>query len=197
MVLLLALLIVGSLVWLAVAQPWRGASEAAPDTENPGASATAAPAVTEPAPSAEPTPTGAPTPQPCDPKDLEVTGIADQSEYAADQDPRFSIELTNSGDAECLLNVGTTTQRFTVMSGADTWWKSTDCQSEPSDMEVTLDAGQTVTSAEPVVWDRTRSSVDTCDSDSRPAAPASGASYHLQVEIGGVAAAETTQFVLN
>ena len=83
-----------------------------------------------------------------------------------------------------------------ITSGSDTWWRSTDCQSEPSDMVVLLTAGQTVSSASPLTWDRTRSAVGTCDDETRPRAPGGGASYHLAVEIGGVAATETTQFLL-
>ncbi|MGX9346831.1 hypothetical protein [Microbacterium sp. KNMS] len=200
MVLLLAVLVIGGIVWFAIAQPWQALFAGPAATPAPAATTEAPAAATEP--SEEPTPTSTPTPtEPaapgeCDPAKLEVVGLADQGEYAADQQPRFSIELTNTGDVDCVLNVGTTTQRFTVTSGADTWWTSTDCQSEPSDMEVTLAAGQTVTSAEPVVWDRTRSSVDTCDSDERPAAPGGGASYHLEVEIAGVTSKQTTQFLL-
>ena len=193
--LLVLILVVGAGVWLAVAQPWRG---------EPEAEATSTPATSEPEqtpePSATPTPTPTPTPegpQACDPKSLEVVAVADHTEYAPEQQPQFSIQLTNAGDVDCTLNVGTSTQTFTVRSGEDVWWRSTDCQSEPSDMEVTLEAGQTVTSSEPVVWDRTRSSVDTCESETRPAAPGGGASYYLAVSIGGVESAEEVQFLLH
>ena len=95
------------------------------------------------------------------------------------------------------MNVGTATQVFTITSGSDTWWRSTDCQSEPSDMVVLLAAGQTVSSATPLVWDRTRSAVGTCAADAnRPKAPGGGASYHLAVEIGGIPSAQTRQLLL-
>lgn len=122
--------------------------------------------------------------------------MTDADTYEADASPQFSISLTNTGAADCTINVGTTTQVFTVKSGDDTWWRSTDCQQNPADMVVTLAAGSSVTSAEPVVWDRTRSSVDTCESQERPRAPGSGASYHLSVEIGGFASAESKQILL-
>jgi len=63
-------------------------------------------------------------------------------------------------------------------------------------MVVLIKAGQTVQSAAPLTWDRTRSSVSTCNSQSRPKAPGGGASYHLGVEIGGIASARTAQFIL-
>jgi hypothetical protein len=63
-------------------------------------------------------------------------------------------------------------------------------------MVVLIKAGQTVQSATPLTWDRTRSSVSTCTSTGRPKAPGNGASYHLAVEIGGIASARTAQFIL-
>ncbi|MNY65604.1 hypothetical protein D3C86_2028970 [compost metagenome] len=94
------------------------------------------------------------------------------------------------------MNVGTSAQSFTVTSGDDIWWRSTDCQSEPSDMIVLIGAGQTVSSAAPLTWDRTRSAVGTCADGNRPMAPGGGASYHLSVEIGGIASTEPKQFLL-
>ncbi|GAA4775802.1 hypothetical protein [Microbacterium gilvum] len=202
-VLLLALVVIGGIVWLVVAQPWSalfaGDDDAEP-TSTPAPTPTATMTTSEPTPSATPQPTATETAVPaaeaCDPAVLEVTAVTDKTEYAAGELPQFSISLANTGDVDCVLNVGTTTQRFVVTSGADTWWQSTDCQSEPSDMEVTLAAGQTVQSAEPVIWDRTRSSTETCDSEERPAAAGGGATYNLAVSIGGVDAAEPATFLL-
>jgi hypothetical protein len=116
--------------------------------------------------------------------------------YAAKQDPKLSIKLTNTSTVPCKINVGTATQSFVITSGTDTWWRSTDCQKDPSDMVVLLKAGQSVTSSTPVVWDRTRSSVNSCTSKSRPIAPAGGATYHLTVSIGGFDSLTDTLFQL-
>lgn len=211
LVVLLALIAVAAVVvWLLVAQPWRGAASEilVPQvSQTPDASAQPTPTAT-PSPSATPTPTAEakPTPsptataaseiEPCLARNVTVEAVTDRTSYAADQQPAFTITLTNTGGADCTMNVGTTTQVYTVTSGNDVWWRSTDCQSEPSDMIVTLAAGQSVSSAAPLVWDRTRSAVDTCDQDSRQRAPGGGASYHLAVEIGGVGSTQTTQFLL-
>jgi len=125
-----------------------------------------------------------------------VEALSDADTYAAGQNPQLSIRLTNEGEVDCTLNVGTTTQVFAVTSGDDVWWRSTDCQSEPSDMIATIAAGQSVSSATPVVWDRTRSSVSTCDAGNRPVAPGGGASYHVTVEIGGIPAVASKQILL-
>lgn len=204
--LILGIVLIAALVWLLIAQPWRGAADAEP-VANPSSS----PSATTPAPTptaTEPTETGNPgdaLPEETADAPLEAVACAtgavsvepltDKESYAAGESPQISIRLTNTSASPCTINVGTTQQVYTVTSGGDTWWRSTDCQSEPSDMVVTLDAGQVVESATPVTWDRTRSSVDTCDGD-RPQAPGSGASYHVQVSIGGITAASTKQIFL-
>lgn len=206
--LLLAVVAVVAIVWVLIAQPWRSqASTPAPEVSR---SASATPSVS-PSPSEAPaasdavpgenadaapegeTDAGLPA---CGNADVSVEALTDQSGYAADQNPQLSIRLTNTSAEDCTLNVGTTGQSFTITSGNDTWWRSTDCQSEPSDMVVTLAAGQSVTSATPVTWDRTRSSVDTCQNPNRAKAPAGGASYHLAVAIGGIPSGATAQFLL-
>lgn len=207
------IVIVAAIAWLFIAQPWAGSAD---EQSGPGAStqspdASDAPAVDEndpdaaatppadadgaadPAESADPAePAGPPA---CASADVLVEAVTDRVTYAAGELPQLSIQLTNKGK-DCTLNVGTTQQKFTVMSGGDTWWRSTDCQSEPSDMDVLLEAGKTVKSAAPVVWDRTRSSPSSCENPNRPAAPGGGASYHVGVEIGGIQSQSTLQILL-
>ena len=208
MVLLIALIVIGGLVWLFVARPWSASGGEASSTPTPSASADptassdpddadgaddaeAADETEEPEPS--PTPT---EPVACDANAVEVVAVTDKKEYGSKAEPELSMKLTNTGDVDCILNVGTTQQVFTISSGDDVWWRSTDCQKEPSDMEVTLKAGQEVESADPIVWDRTRSDVDTCGDEDRPVAPGGGASYHLRVTIGDVESEHTRQFIL-
>ena len=216
LLLILVLAIAGAIAWLLIAQPWRAwaasATEVSPEqsasasptsSSTPDATASQTPS-TAPTPSATPSSTPSPsgtvaetgTAKPCVARAITVEPVTDATTYAAGQNPQLSIRLTNTGAVDCTLNVGTTTQAFTITSGNDTWWRSTDCQTEPSDMIVTLAAAQTVASAVPVVWDRTRSSVSTCGDANRPVAPGGGASYHLDVEIGGVVSRQSAQFIL-
>ena len=212
---LVVLIVIIAVVWLLIAQPWSGA---ATETENaqPVASASPSqttlslpvPAVHTPAPTPSATPSAptatAPAPTPsgteaatptCANDDLLVEPVLDKESYRSGEKPKLSIALTNTGDVDCTLNVGTSTQKFVIASGSDIWWRSTDCQSKPSDQIVLLAAGQRVTSAAPLDWDRTRSSVKTCEGE-RPAAPGGGASYHLTVEIAGVESDGSAQFLL-
>jgi hypothetical protein len=93
------------------------------------------------------------------------------------------------------MDLGSAQQVLTITSGAETYWSSKDCQTGGTDQDVTIKAGQTLTTPA-ITWDRTRSSTTTCDS-SRPSVTAGGASYHLQVAVGNITSTATAQFVLN
>jgi hypothetical protein len=200
----LIVLVVIAAVVLVIWQPWRGSEAAAPSpsvttpvaaASTPPASAapaeaSAAPVAPNPTPDASGT---APTVAACSTAAISVQAVTDQDVYSAGELPKLSITLSNTSGAACLINVGTATQSFVITSGTDTWWRSTDCQSESSDQVVQLAPGQTVSSVTPLQWDRTRSSVDTCGS-SRP--QASPGYYHLSVSIGGIQAADTKVFEL-
>lgn len=196
--LILVLAAVGLGIWLLVAQPWAGAAEPTPAPTTSSSEAPVAPTTgTSESPSPESTPAETPGVVACEAKDIEVTAVTDADRYPEGALPKLSISLTNNGAADCTIDVGSTMQVFTVSSGNDIWWRSTDCQENPSSMIATLAAGVTVTSKEPVVWDRTRSSVETCAEENRPRAPAGGSSYHVAVSIGGFASATTKQILLD
>ncbi|MFY9714301.1 MAG: hypothetical protein WAK00_12570 [Microbacterium sp.] len=195
--LIVLLTAIGVGVWLFIAQPWVGA-EASPrptSSSTPSDSPTTAPTAGE-TPAAEPTADETPGIEPCKATDITVAAVTDAEVYPAGVLPKLSISLTNNGRSDCTLDVGSTMQVFTVSSGADVWWRSTDCQENPSSMIATLAAGTTVTSKEPVTWDRTRSSVETCAEENRPRAPGGGASYHVGVSIGGFESQGTQQIIL-
>lgn len=184
---LVAALAVIGLVWWAIAAMTGGSPEAAPaeSTPPPAVVQTAAP-TTEPAatPTATPTPTG---PAACTDADVDVAAAVDAGEYAPEAQPQLSLTLTNVGQQPCTLDVGTATQVYTITSGADTIWTSTDCQTDPVNDVVSLAPGQSLQSP-PVTWVRERSTPDTCEGE-RPAAVGGGASYQLVASIGGFTSA--------
>lgn len=197
--LLVLLLVIGGAVTLAVWRPWEvpeatAAPSPRPSTPDAAASGPTPTPTDEATPEATPevtpevTPEASPSPSAtsipvCTSGDVVVAAVTDQASYGSGEKPRLSIELENVGDNACAMNVGTAAQSFTISSGTDVWWRSTDCQTEPSDQIVQLQPGKKVTSAEPLVWDRTRSSVTSCDDD-RPAALAGY--YNLVVTVGGI-----------
>lgn len=146
--------------------------------------------------SASPTPTATPgAVADCAEGDVTVEALTDKDTYAAAELPQLSLRITNSSEAACSINVGTAAQVFTIKSGSDVYWTSTDCQVEPVDAVVALEAGQVVASTAPIAWDRTRSTPSTCEGD-RPAVPAGGASYHLTTSVGGFESGTSKQFIL-
>lgn len=195
------LLLVVAGISVAIWQPWRGAVTGAAPTpssptitspsgsgspESPASSPSSPPA----SPSADPDPDdNTPTPDPsatlavCTSGDVSVTAETDKTSYSSGEKPKLSITLVNEGDEPCVMNVGTATQSFVIESGSDTWWRSTDCQTASSDQVVQLQPGASVSTVEPLVWDRTRSSVDTCSGDRPKALPGY---YNLVVAIGGI-----------
>jgi hypothetical protein len=162
----------------------------APATEAPASPSAVAPTA-EPAPSAAAPVDGAA----CVDAQITVEAVTDAAVYAAGEQPNLSVTIANTGTNSCVIDVGTAAQVFTVKSGDEVYWTSTDCQVDPVAAEVTLEPGQVVSSSEPLVWDRTRSSADTCEGE-RTAVPGGGASYHLGVAVDGFESESTKQFLL-
>ncbi|MFM6973958.1 MAG: hypothetical protein ACKOXM_02270 [Agromyces sp.] len=170
---------------LLVTHPWSGAGRtSSPDTVSTLPSATEA---------AQPSSAEGTT---CAPSHVKVLAYTDAESYAAGQNPQLTVEVKNVGSAECVLNVGTSQQVFTITSGSEMYWVSTDCQTESSDYELMLQPGQSVKS-EPIQWDRTRSNPGTCMLPQRDPVPAGGAAYHLTVTVGGISSTDSAQFTLN
>ena len=132
----------------------------------------------------------------CLPSQIEVEAKTDQARYAADQLPQLWLSVTNTSTVDCRLQVGTDVQKYTITSGPDEIWVSTDCQEVSTPNEVILKAGEQQETGS-ISWNRTRSSPDTCDVESRPAAIADGASYHLSVSLGTFSSPTTKQFLLD
>ncbi|MDH6207630.1 MAG: hypothetical protein RR853_01550 [Aurantimicrobium sp.] len=191
LVALLALIAVVTAVVLIIVRP--GQATPTP-TETAVAKPTVAPVATE---SATPTPT--PTVdvsdyKECSTKNLEVLPVLDSVDYQAGVLPNLSLTIQNTGKTACFYNVGTSAQELTITSGAETYWVSTDCQSEKSDTVAILEPGVVYPSA-PIVWERQRSSPDTCGGE-REVVPAGGASYYLTTKVGGVSSKSSAQFLL-
>lgn len=183
---LVALLAVAAVVVLIVVRPGSsGGAESASEVQVPADLPTEDPA-------ADPDDDTVPT---CTPGQLEVLPVADQSSYAAGELPRFSLSIENTGDEVCTADLGTAGMQFEVSSGNDQVWRSADCQEDAENLAVALEAGQLLETEE-VVWDRTRSSTETCDITRDPVS-ADGASYHLQVGAAGVKGDGTAQFLLH
>ncbi len=139
-------------------------------------------------PSAPPVEAGA-----CDPARLVIEPVVDLASYQAGQQPQLSVQITNTGSAACTLAVEADQLVFSIVSGTDPIWTSTDCLTTPA-FEVELQPGDPIGNA-PIAWDRTRSSADTCTT-SRPEVVAGGATYRLSVMLGTVESEIDAPFLL-
>ena len=187
----LAALAIIVVIILIVVRP--GASNGAPATPPP---TTASGHTTDPQSTTIPTDPTTATGAACKPANITVEAITDKTGYAAAELPQLSVSITNTGPNACKLDAGTKAQVFTITSGTEVYWKSTDCQTGAVDAEVLLQPGKTVKSQTPIAWDRTRSDPATC-SAKRALVPAGGASYHLATSVDGIASQVTKQFILN
>lgn len=173
---------------------WFGAGKASSQPSVPGGSAATEKSEDEDSATQENVQPETPKPGPCLPGKLAVEAVTDAEEYGPDAYPELSLRVTNHSEVACDADLGTATMVFEVKSGEELYWKSTDCQAESSKNLVRMEPGQTL-ETDVVVWDRTRSSPDTCE-DERDQVPAGGSSYHLTVEIAETTSQNTRQFLL-
>ncbi|WP_150307690.1 hypothetical protein [Planctomonas psychrotolerans] len=131
----------------------------------------------------------------CTAANVEVVPVTDSVEYIGSTKPEFSFTIANVGTVPCTVNAGTSTQVFTVTSGNDTVWVSTDCQTDPLDGLVTLRPDEPVSSAS-FTWDRVWSDSSTCDDADRQEVVADGATYNLSVEVDGIRSKDAKSFLL-
>jgi hypothetical protein len=121
--------------------------------------------------------------------------VVDKTAYGPTEDPKIAMSIKNTGSNSCHMDLGSSQQVLTISSGTEQYWSSKDCQTGGTNQDVTIKAGQTLTTPA-IAWDRTRSSTSTCDS-SRPSVTGGGASYHLQVAVGNIESKDSVQFILN
>jgi hypothetical protein len=131
----------------------------------------------------------------CAKDQIQLTAVADKTAYGPTEDPKIAMSIKNTGSNSCHMDLGSSQQVLTISSGEEQYWSSKDCQTGGTNQDVTIKAGQTLTTPA-IAWDRTRSSTSTCDS-SRPSVTGGGASYHLQVGVGNIESKDSVQFILN
>lgn len=130
----------------------------------------------------------------CDPAKITIDPMTDATEFQAGTNPQLWFTVKSGMTEPCVLAAGSDLQVYTITSGEEVIWTSTDCQTGAEPAEVILQPGVPKEGAH-LTWDRTRSSSDTCDVPGDPVT-AEGASYHLSVAIGDIESSETRQFLL-
>lgn len=137
--------------------------------------ATSTPSVTP-----SPTPAGITT---CRKQDLEVTAATDAATYPAGSLPRLSAVVRNTSGQACRFRTAPAQRVWTIVSGQDQVWSSSDCVTSGGAATSKLKAGRTIAYA--LVWNRHRSAKG-CPAQTPAASPGT---YQLRVSVNGVVAA--------
>jgi len=138
----------------------------------------------------------------CDPGSILLEPIvanssgSEQAAFDTGINPFFGYRITNVGAKDCTFDVGAKDTFLKVTSGSETIWNSVDC-----DRTALVSSVMTLKPNEPISsqlsdWYRVKSSSSGCGAEQTPVT-AGGASYHLNVEVGGVSSKDSSQFILN
>lgn len=138
----------------------------------------------------------------CAPADISIVGIvanaagSSQSAFSTNINPYLGYQITNNSASDCTFDVGALTTFYKITSGTETIWTSEQCdRTTLTALPMVLKAGQ-MTPSPLSEWFRVYSTVKGCGSEQNKV-QADGASYHLDVSVGGVSAKDTVQFLLN
>ena len=121
----------------------------------------------------------------------DAAGTASES-FAMSENPYLWLSITNIGTTACTFNAGPDVQFFTIKSGPDMIWQSSDCDRAglPS-QTVTLQPNTPVTSS-PSEWLRVRSSSKGCGAGQLIV---DAGAYNLTATVNGVLS-QPNQFLL-
>ena len=151
-VLVAGLLVIGLLVWAGIALASALRPKAEPDTPAQAAASSSAPVEPKSTAPAEESKAG---PAVCAEGEVSVVATTEQATHGPSQNPLLIMTIKNTGTSECIVNVGTSQQEFTVMSGSDRIFSTADCLADPSDMEITMKPGGSESAR--FTWERVRS----------------------------------------
>ena len=149
-IVLLALLATAVII-LANVLAGRGTAQAAQDPAG-------APGAAEQTPDPQTSPDAGSTagPAKCGEGSLSIALSADHRTYAAGANPVFTVTLTNTSDASCVVDAGEASRGILITSGTDRIWSSLDCPAtENAERTLLLPAGGRDESV--VTWTRIRS----------------------------------------
>lgn len=96
------------------------------------------------------------TPADCAAADLQLSLVADATQYPPGASPVLQASVTNVGTAPCTVDAGDVAREVVVSSGADRIWSTKDCASaDTASRQLLLDAG--ARDSVDIGWGRVRS----------------------------------------
>ncbi len=142
----LALVLVGLIIWGATAIAGIFGGNDQPEAAAP-VSATASPSAGESVPPSDS--------NSCKAEEIKITATTDQSSYASGEEPVLTLGIENTSERECEVNVGTSQQEFLISSGSDRIFSTVDCLDNGEDVLLSFAAGQKENAK--FTWNRNRS----------------------------------------
>lgn len=142
----LALVLVGLIVWGVTAVVGMFGADEDPKGSNP-TTAEASPSASEPS--------GETESNACKAGEITITASTDKQSYASEEDPVLTLGIENTSKRDCELNVGTSQQEFLISSGSDRIFSTVDCLSNGEDVVLGFAAGQKESAK--FTWNRNRS----------------------------------------
>ncbi|MFC3994542.1 hypothetical protein ACFOVU_01340 [Nocardiopsis sediminis] len=100
---------------------------------------------------------------PCRPQDIVVTVGTDRDDYAWDAEPELELNVVNTGEQTCTVDVGPESMELRITSGDDRIFSTADCVEGDTSDEVQVRRGVPHTAT--YTWDRKRSWTDCRDDD--------------------------------
>ena len=193
-VVIVALVVVGLLVWagIGIASLLRPAG---PGAEDPGVasggSGPVASATGSASPQASPEPVSESPSEPigCLEGDIVVTASTAMATHGPAQNPVLVMTIKNAGVSDCMVNVGTSQQEFSVTSGSDRIFSTADCVQDPTDTEIAIKPGDSETAR--FTWTRVRSAPGCKVVNAKPRP----GTYGFTAKLGDVSS-ETVRFEL-
>jgi hypothetical protein len=121
----------------------------------------------------------------------DAAGTASES-FAMGENPYLWLSITNIGTTPCSFSAGPDVQFFTIKSGVDLIWQSSDCDRLGLQSQtVTLQPGEPVKST-PSEWVRVRSSTNGCGAGQ---VIVDAGAYNITAKVNGVLS-QPNQFLL-
>lgn len=121
--------------------------------------------------------------------DIGITASTAAGTHGPAENPVLVMTIKNEGKFDCNVNVGTSQQDFSVMSGKDRIFATSDCVQDPTDTEITIKPGASETAR--FTWTRVRSAPGCKVVNAKPRP----GWYGFTAKLGDLTS-ETTQFEL-
>ncbi|GAB3182061.1 hypothetical protein GCM10027060_14100 [Nesterenkonia halophila] len=116
----------------------------------------------------------------CAASDVEVRASTDQDEYGLQDAPVLQMEVENTGEQPCTLDLGTAEQEYSITHAGEEVFTTAQCEFEETSLPTELVPDEPESAR--LTWPRADSSVDCAE----PAESLPGGVYELRISVSGI-----------